>query len=275
MARQRFRLFLLLVVSDIFMSERRMLTSLTSTATPSTSYVYPENVPLTASQSVSSTTATSSQTSTQSSGAQSSIIMTSKATPSAVIPSPPRLPQRQSNTVRGARLKAAIAVPLSLLAFILLLAGVFVFHLRRHRFPGEPVSDVEKDLSHDSSLNNSRSTISVEDAERVPHIAPESVSAPASIFVTRSLRADIRRDIGTSPHKDFLMSPSLRQSPVSSLDATPTTVPARVFRHARGAETNDAIKGSSIPFRLHAAPLPSSPLRQTLLRDDDEDEEKQ
>lgn len=232
---------------------------------------------MTASQFLSPTPTPSSQTSTQSSGAQSSTTTTSKATPSAVIPSTPRLPQwPQSNAVRGARLKAAIAVPLSLLAFILLLAGVFVFHLRRHRLPDEPVSDAEKDLSPNSSLDNSRSAISVEDTERVPYIAPESVSAPTSIFVTRSLRADIRREIGTSPHKDFLMSPSLRQSPVSSLDATPTTVPARVFRsvtHARDAETKDTIKGSSIPFRLHAAPLPSSPLRQTLLRDDDEEKQ--
>src|ERR1700734_4350483 len=107
-----------------------------SPATPSDPYVNPESSPSTMSQIATSTTTSSflSPTSAQSSDAQSSITESANATPSAVIPSAPRPSQRpQSNAVQGPRLKAAIAVPLSFLAFILLLVCVFTFHLRRHR----------------------------------------------------------------------------------------------------------------------------------------------
>lgn len=208
---------------------------------------------------------------------QSSITTTAKATPSAVIPSSPRLSQRpHSNAVHGALLKTAIAVPLSLLGFILLMAAIFTCRLYRHRLADESSSDAERlDLSRQSSLYSSRSGEGNNDIEKAQNIVLASVPAPAHIVSRHDIREYAGRDVGASPHKAFLMSPSLRQNPISSLDGTPNTVPAKTFRswtHDHALEPNGRITSSSVPIRLRATPLSSSPLRHTLLRDEDDEE---
>lgn len=211
---------------------------------------------------------------TQTSPVQSSINMTAKATPSAVVPSVPRVPQRpHSNAVHGAVLKTAIAVPLSLLAFILLLVGIFIFRLHRHRLADGSSSDTER---HDLSRNSSRSVQCMDDFEKAQNISePEILLAPAPTFTTHDLRRSVGRDVENSPHQAFLMSPSLRQSSISSLDDIPNTVPAKTFQswtHTRAAYSSGGITSSLAPMRLGAAPLSSSPLRQTMLRDEDDDD---
>jgi hypothetical protein len=200
--------------------------------------------------------------------------MTAKATPSAVIPSAPRVSQQQhSNAVRGALLKTAIAVPLSVVAFILLLAALFIFHLRRHRLSDDSSSDAENlNLSRQSSPGSPRSEIGINDVEKPQIVVPAPLSAPPPIFPKSSLRKNIRRDIAASPHQAFLMSASLRQNPVSSLDGTPNTVPVRMFRslaHNRAVEPDGTVASPAV--HLRGSPLSSSPLRKTLVREEDDE----
>ena len=247
-----------------------------STATPSAPYINPQSNPSTTNQSATPTTMSSSTP--QTSPAQSSINMTAKATPSAEVPSVPRVPQRpHSNAVHGAHLKTAIAVPLSLFAFILLLVGIFIIRRHRHRLADGSSSDTERhNLSRQSSLNSLRSVQGMTDVEKAQNIVPEILLAPAPTFTTDGLRRSVGRDVESSPHQAFLMSPSLRQSSISSLDDIPNTVPAKTFQswtHARAAHSSGGITSSSKPMHFRATPLSSSPLRQTLLRDEDDDEE--
>jgi len=240
------------------------------------------------SESTSPTTTVSNppQTSAQSSESQSSATVGAKASASVVMPSVPTRSQRpQSNAVQGARLKAAIAVPLSFLAFILLLVGVFIFHLRRHRLADEASIENEKELNlaRPSSLRSFKSVKSIyDDVEKASvNVQPGRVLASASAsalgFPERYVREDMRHDIALSPHQAFLMSPSLRQNPISSSSphATPTTVPASVFRyltHSRTAETNNATPSPAAPTYPRASAFNPSPLRRTLLWDEGEDD---
>ena len=247
-----------------------------SIATPSAPHINPESNPSTMNQSATPTTMSSSIP--QTSSAQSSINMTAKATPSPILSSVPRVPQRpHSNAVHGARLKTAIAVPLSLLAFVLLLVGVFIFRIHQRRLADGSSSDTERHgLSRQSSFNSSRFVQGMADVEKTQNNVPEILLAPAPTFTTHGLRRSVGRDVETSPHQAFLMSPSLRQSSISSLDDIPNTVPAKTFqswRDARAAHSSGEITSWPAPMHLRATPLSSSPLRQTLLRDEDDDED--
>ena len=189
-------------------------------------------------------------------------------------PAPKISQQPHSNTVQGSRLKAAIAVPLSFLAFILLLVGVFTFHLHRHRLADEPaISAAEKiDESRQWSLDSSDSVKTIDDMEKALDIVPGPLpsSASATGFPQQALGEDKRCDEGTSPHQVFQ---SLRQNPISSVHVVPTTVPASVFRtmtHARAVETSGTVTSPMVPVHIPVLPLKPSPLRKSFVEDEDD-----